>query len=99
MQGNHALLMETIDFAQTSRLQPGTDPSPGGSGSQPYEGIIECSHVGQMSGTVLGNPGATDGVGIRAEPDAFGWLVIDHMTNTSPTAGDIGDTHEGLGSG
>src|SRR5680860_95563 len=51
-----------------------------------------------MSGAVLGNLGATDGVGIRAEPNSFGWLMIDHMTDSSPTTWDIGETHERLGS-
>ena len=43
---------------------------------------------------ILGDLGAADGIGIRAEPNGFGWLMINHMTDASATAGDIGETHE-----
>ena len=55
----------------------------------------ERSHIYPMSmERILGNLRAADGVGVRAEPNGLGWLVIDHMTDGSASAGDIGETDD-----
>jgi len=42
----------------------------------------------------LWNPGAADGVGICAEPDGSGRMVVEHMADGSAAAWDIGETDD-----
>ena len=47
----------------------------------------------------LGEGGAGDGVGVGAEPDGLRGLVVDHMTDGSPSTFDVGDTDDLFGFG
>jgi hypothetical protein len=46
---------------------------------------------------MLGNLGSSDGVGIGAEPDGLCGLVVDHMSDGSPSTFDIRDANDFLG--
>ncbi len=53
--------------------------------------------AGSKAETVLGNLGAADRVGIGAEPNGLRGLVVDHMSDGSPSTFDIRDADDFLG--